>query len=107
MDSFNYGRKLIAALSDKTRVHLVRILACGDRTLPMLEKELSISQEELKAHLELLSNIQLVNTRNDEASLYFVLSPGADPVIRNFLENNHIPADEEFCRLMNIREITK
>ena len=107
METWQYGRKLVAALTDKTRVRIVRILACGDRTLPMLEKELSISQEELKAHLTLLSDIQLVASWSDEASVFFVLSPGAEPIIRNFLENNHIPADDEFCMLLNIPEAAK
>ena len=104
METFTYGRKLIAALSDETRIRLVRILACGDRTLPQLEKQLVISEEELKANLSLLVDIKLVTSWSDDTAIYFVLSPGAEPIIQNFLENNHIPADDEFCMLLNIPE---
>ena len=107
METLNYGRKLVAALSDETRIRLVRILACGDRTLQQLEKQLTISEDELKANLSLLVDIKLVTTWSDAASIYFVLSPGAEPIIRNFLENNHIPADEEFCLLLNIPDAAK
>ena len=107
METWQYGRKLVAALSDETRVRLVRILACGDRTLPQLEKQLAISEEELKANLTLLTDIKLVATWSDGGSVFFVLSPGAEPIIRNFLENNHIPADDEFCLLLNIPDAAK
>ena len=107
METFEYGRKLIAALSDETRIRLVRILACGDRTLSQLEKQLIISEEELKANLSLLVDIKLVTSWSDDTTIYFVLSPGAEPIIRNFLENNHIPADDEFCLLLNIPDAAK
>lgn len=107
MDTWQYGRKLVAALTDQTRIRIVRVLACGDRTLPMLEKQLDISEEELKADLSLLTDIKLVTSWSDGTSVFFILSPGAEPIIRNFLENNHIPADDEFCMLLNIPEATK
>jgi len=107
MDTYDYGRKLVAALSDKARIRIVRILACGDQTLPMLEKQLELSEEELKADLTLLTDIKLVSSWSDGTSIFFVLSPGAEPIIRNFLENNHIPADDEFCMLLNIPEAAK
>jgi predicted transcriptional regulator len=107
METFDYGRKLVAALSDDTRIQLVRVLACGNRTLAQLEKQLAVSEDELKANISLLVDIKLVTSWSDGTEIYFVLSPGAEPIIRNFLETNHIPADDEFCLLLNIPDATK
>lgn len=97
MGMFRYGTKLVAALSDKTRVELVRILSCGEQPLTILERELGLPRETIEGHLALLLNVRLVTSRVDETSVLWGLTPDAKQTIDGFLENRKTPSDAVFC----------
>lgn len=65
------------ALSDETRLGIVRLLAGGERCVCDLQEELEAAQSRLSFHLKVLKEAGLVTDRREGRWSYYSLSPQA------------------------------
>jgi ArsR family transcriptional regulator len=65
------------ALSDETRVEIVRLLAGGERCVCDLTSALDASQSRLSFHLKTLKTAGVVSDRKVGRWVYYSLNPGA------------------------------
>lgn len=100
MNTFHFGEKLVAALSDEKRKSILRVLACGERSETMIAEELPLGKNTLSADLSVLQNVNLIGKRTSVESETWILMPDAERIVANFLKNNNLPASEEYCKLI-------
>jgi ArsR family transcriptional regulator len=68
---------LFHALSDPTRLELVRMLAGGERCVCELTGAMGAAQSRLSFHLKTLKSAGLVTDRRDGRWVYYSLNPDA------------------------------
>lgn len=73
------------ALSDETRLGIVRLLADGERCVCDLQTDLDAAQSRLSFHLKTLRDAGLVVDRRAGRWNYYSLDPGALEAMRDFL----------------------
>lgn len=73
------------ALSDQTRLRIVRELACGECCVCDLQGELGAAQSRLSFHLKVLKEAGLVADRRNGRWSYYSLDPAALEAMREFL----------------------
>lgn len=73
------------ALSDETRLHVVWLLAGGERCVCDLQDELDAAQSRLSFHLKTLRDAGLVVDRKEGRWNYYSLNPEALETMREFL----------------------
>ena len=66
--------KLFHALSDETRLEIVRMLANGERCVCDLTAALDAAQSRLSFHLKTLKDAQLVTDRREGRWVYYTLN---------------------------------
>jgi len=67
--------KLFLALSDKTRMQLLALMADGEVSVGYLADSLNQSQPKISRHLAYLRNMGLVSTRRDGKWIYYGIDP--------------------------------
>ena len=76
---------LFLALSDKTRMRLLGLMASGEVSVGFLADELGESQPKISRHLAYLRNAGLVSTRRDGKWIYYGIEPQDDPNVSRVL----------------------
>lgn len=77
--------QLFLALSDKTRLRLLRLMGDGEVSVGFLADSLGESQPKVSRHLAYLRNANLVSTRRDGKWIYYFLQRPDDQAVRNIL----------------------
>lgn len=75
------------ALSDETRLAIVRRLAGGERCVCDLQDLLDAAQSRLSYHLKTLKDAGLITDRRDGRWVYYSLVPGALESVADFVED--------------------
>ncbi|MGQ0815117.1 MAG: ArsR/SmtB family transcription factor [Gemmatimonadota bacterium] len=78
---------LFHALSDETRIEIVRRLAGGERCVCDLQDLLDAAQSRLSYHLKTLKDAGLVQDRRDGRWVHYSLVPGALEMLGTFVHN--------------------
>ncbi len=77
--------RLFLALSDKTRLRLLGLMANGEVSVGFLSEQTGESQPKVSRHLAYLRNAGIVATRRDGKWIYYSISPPDDPPSANVL----------------------
>jgi ArsR family transcriptional regulator len=77
--------RLFQALSDETRLRIVRMLSGGERCVCDLQEGVGAYQSRLSFHLKKLKDAGLVADRRDGRWVYYTLRPEALGAMRAFL----------------------
>ena len=77
--------KLFLALSDKTRMQLLTLMAGGEVSVGYLAEALAQSQPKISRHLAYLRNMGLVTTRRDGKWIYYGINVEAPQAISRIL----------------------
>jgi ArsR family transcriptional regulator len=88
MTSTQMNQQLVAvfhALSDDTRLAIVRRLAGGERCVCDLQDLLDAAQSRLSYHLKTLKDAGLIADRRDGRWVHYALVPGALESVSEFL----------------------
>ena|SRR6476620_6703175 len=75
--------ELFLALSDKTRLRLLGLMADGEVSVGFLADSLGESQPKISRHLAYLRTAGLVSTRRDGKWIYYGIEIPADPMVGN------------------------
>jgi ArsR family transcriptional regulator len=73
------------ALSDETRLEIVRLLSHGERCVCALTDALDVAQSRLSFHLKTLKDAGLVRDRREGRWMYYALDADALAGMRRFL----------------------
>jgi ArsR family transcriptional regulator, arsenate/arsenite/antimonite-responsive transcriptional repressor len=84
LDLRQMGR-LFQALSDETRLQIVRMLSCGELCVCDLQSALGAYQSRLSFHLRKLKDAGIVSDRKDGRWVYYSLRPEGLEEVRAFL----------------------
>ena len=76
---------LFHALSDETRVEIVRLLSHGERCVCELTDALDVAQSRLSFHLKTLKDAGLIHDRREGRWMYYALDSDALATMREFL----------------------
>jgi DNA-binding transcriptional ArsR family regulator len=76
---------LFLALSDKTRLRLLALMADGEVPVGFLADRLGESQPKTSRHLAYLRNAGLVSARRDGKWIYYNIAQPADPAVARIL----------------------
>src|SRR5258707_13092736 len=76
--------QLFHALSDETRLEIVRLLSHGERCVCELQNVLDAAQSRLSFHLKTLKDAGLVSDRRDGRWIYYALKRDALDEIAEF-----------------------
>ena len=77
---------LFKAVSDRSRVNILRQLAEGEKCANTLLAALSVGQPTLSHHMQILCKSGLVNYRKDGKWVRYALNPETFAKIRDFLD---------------------
>jgi ArsR family transcriptional regulator len=86
------------ALSDETRLEIVRMLSHGERCVCELQAALDAAQSRLSFHLKVLKDAKLVVDRRDGRWVHYRLSPEALEGIESFAAAIRPGAHAGSCR---------
>ena len=90
-------RQLVAvfhALSDETRLAIVRRLASGEKCVCELQDLLDSAQSRLSYHLKLLKDAGLITDRKEGRWVHYALVPHAMDFVVDFMEDMDEAAHE-------------
>jgi ArsR family transcriptional regulator len=73
------------AVAEETRLHIVRLLAGGERCVCDLQAELGAAQSRLSFHLKKLKDAGVVSDRREGRGVHYALVPEALGEMRAFL----------------------
>ena len=82
------------ALSDETRVAIVKRLAGGERCVCDLQDLLDAAQSRLSYHLKTLKEAGLIADRRDGRWVHYSLVPGALEAVGEFVQDMEAAAQE-------------
>jgi DNA-binding transcriptional ArsR family regulator len=82
-NTVNELSELFLALSDKTRLRLLGLMADGEVSVGFLADSLGESQPKISRHLAYLRTAGLVSTRRDGKWIYYGIEVPSDPVVGN------------------------
>ena len=82
------------ALSDETRIAIVRRLAAGERCVCDLQDLLDAAQSRLSYHLKTLKDAGLIADRRDGRWVHYALVPGALESVVGFMEEMEAAAQD-------------
>lgn len=100
----NVSTKIFRALSDETRLRVLRLLEERELCVCELMQVLDMTQPRISRHLGVLKNAGLVNDRREGKWVYYSLPSGAEHnAVKNLLnavaqmghENGQVQADRE------------
>lgn len=84
--TLNALEQLFLALSDKTRLRLLRLMRDGEVSVGFLADSLGESQPKVSRHLAYLRNANLVSTRRDGKWVYYFIDRPDDQTVNRVLE---------------------
>ncbi len=87
------------ALSDETRLEIVRMLSHGERCVCELQRVLDAAQSRLSFHLKTLKDAGLVSDRREGRWVYYALNRDALDEIANFTSSVKPGRHAGSCRL--------
>jgi ArsR family transcriptional regulator len=82
------------ALSDPTRLAIVKRLAGGERCVCDLQDLLDAAQSRLSYHLKTLKDAGLIRDRRDGRWVHYSLVPGALDAVVDFMSDMEVAAQE-------------
>jgi len=77
---------LFLALSDKTRLRLLALMAGGEVSVGYLADALGESQPKISRHLAYLRTAGLVSTRRDGKRVYYCIEPAGDAAVATVMD---------------------
>ena len=93
--------KLFLALSDKTRMRLLTLMADGEVSVGYLADSLDQSQPKISRHLAYLRNTGLVSTRRDGKWIYYQIAPETPAFVTRVLaETLHVIQNDDATRYL-------
>lgn len=87
LTDFHFGKILVSALSDETRIEVVRVLSGGQRYASELEQLFPVCTEVLHRHLEILSEARLISMSILDSRVYYGIHSSSINLVQNFLVN--------------------
>lgn len=84
--TFTALEHLFLALSDKTRLRLLALMADGEVPVGVLADSLAESQPKISRHLAYLRSAGLVSTRRDGKWIYYGIEDGMDAAVTRVLD---------------------
>ncbi len=84
-DQLSKLEKLFVALSDKTRLRLLRLMVEGEVSVGFLVDQLNESQPKVSRHLAYMRGNGVVSTRRDGKWIYYAIAKQADASVANIL----------------------
>ena len=90
--------RLFHALSDETRLEIIRCLASGERCVCELTGDLEAAQSRLSFHLKTLKDAGLVIDRKDGRWVYYTLNREALDDMEGVLETLGTPVERDGAR---------
>lgn len=91
------NKRLVAvfhALSDETRLAIVKRLAGGERCVCDLQDLLDAAQSRLSYHLKTLKDAGIISDRRDGRWVHYALVPGALETVVGFMDEMETAARE-------------
>ena len=79
---------LFLALSDKTRLRLLALMADGEVPVGFLAEQLGESQPKTSRHLAYLRNAGMVSARRDGKWIYYNIQQPADAAVEPFVNTS-------------------
>ncbi|MFN2502160.1 MAG: ArsR/SmtB family transcription factor [Pyrinomonadaceae bacterium] len=79
--------RLLLALSDKTRLKLLALMADGEVSVGYLADNLGESQPKISRHLAYLRSAGLVSTRRDGKWIYYAIERGDSEAVMTVLDS--------------------
>ena len=86
--------RLFHALSDETRIAIVKRLAGGERCVCDLQDLLDAAQSRLSYHLKTLKEAGLIADRREGRWVHYSLVPGALEAVTGFVQDMEVAAQE-------------
>ncbi len=80
--AINDGYKILKAMGNSKRLHILYILWQSEKSVHELEGEVGLSQSALSQHLAVLRRGALVKTRRQAQTIYYSIK---HPLVRNIL----------------------
>jgi DNA-binding transcriptional ArsR family regulator len=68
--------QLLKALGNEQRLMILCLLAKGEQSVGVLNRQLDLSQSALSQHLAVLREENMVNTRRESQTIFYSLAPG-------------------------------
>lgn len=100
--------KLFLALSDKTRLKLVGLMADGEIPVGVLVQELGESQPKVSRHLAYLRSMGVVSTRRDGKWIYYGIASQKHQAIAGILNATIMAIDHrEYASPTNLAAVAK
>ncbi len=84
-ETFHTLEQLFLALSDKTRLKLLGLMAAGEVSVGYLADSLGLSQPMISRHLAYLRNAGLVSTRRDGKWIFYTIEYPSAAAARHVL----------------------
>lgn len=76
-------RKILTALGDETRLHLICVMLkgpCGGNRVIDIAKSTNLSRPAVSHHIQILKNAGLVKMRKEGTCIYYYLDPSANEI---------------------------
>jgi predicted transcriptional regulator len=83
----HYGKKLVSALTNETRIEIVRVLSSGQRFVGELEQLFPVCKEVLMQHLEILVGVNLIKVNTVDSFVFYSIHSSSINIVQNFLIN--------------------
>jgi ArsR family transcriptional regulator, arsenate/arsenite/antimonite-responsive transcriptional repressor len=87
MVSYHNAALIFRALTDETRLKIVRMLSADELCACDLLEEFAITQPTLSYHMKILTESGLVNARRDGAWTRYTLNANVIESLKEFLDN--------------------
>lgn len=96
---FNACQKILTAIGDETRQHLICIMLqgeCGGDRVIDIAKKTNLSRPAVSHHMQILKDAGIVNSRKEGTYIYYYLDPAAEQInnlitlfcdIKEFMKN--------------------
>lgn len=96
---FNACQKILTAIGDETRQHLICIMLkgdCGGNRVIDIARQTNLSRPAVSHHMQILKDAGLVNSRKEGTYIYYYLDPSAEQIndlitlfcdIKEFMKN--------------------
>lgn len=79
---FRASSKILTALGDETRQHLLMIMMsegdCSDNRVIEIAEKTNLSRPAVSHHMQILKDAGIVKTRKEGTCIYYYLDPDAD-----------------------------
>lgn len=84
-DEFKSCRKMLSAIGDETRQHIICTMlegACGGDRVGDIAQRVNLSRPAVSHHLQILKDAGLVSARKEGTRIYYYLDPDRDEIAK-------------------------